>query len=98
MSHRTCTYTPQKNRIAERLNRTIMNKVRSMLSESGFEVRFWAEAASTAVYLINKSPSSAINLEIPEEKWTSITPSFKELIRCGCLVFVHSSDGKLIQE
>lgn len=33
--HRTCTYTPQQNGIAERLNRTIMNKVRSMLSESG---------------------------------------------------------------
>lgn len=51
--HRTCTYTPQQNGVAERLNRTIMNKVRSMLSESGMELKFWAEAAATAVYLIN---------------------------------------------
>ena len=70
--HRTCTYTPQQNWVAERLNRTIMNKVRSMFSESGFEVRFWAEAAATAVYLINRSPSSAIQMEIPEERWTSV--------------------------
>jgi len=33
--HMMCTYTPQQNGIAKRLNRTIMNKVRSMLSESG---------------------------------------------------------------
>ena len=54
----------QQNGVAERLNRTIMNKVRSILSESGFKVKFWAEAAATAVYLINWSPSSAINFEI----------------------------------
>lgn len=40
--HRTCAYTPQQNGIAERMNRTIMEKVRSMLSESGLEKRFWA--------------------------------------------------------
>jgi len=33
--HRTCTYTPQQNGVAERLKRTIMKNVRSMLSESG---------------------------------------------------------------
>ena len=43
--HITCTYTPQQNGIAERLNMIIMNKVRSMLSESGLELKFWAEAA-----------------------------------------------------
>ena len=95
MRHRTCTYTPQQNRVAEMLNRTIMNKVRSMLSENGFEVRFWAEAAATTVYLINRSPSSAINFEIPEERWTTVIPSFRNLRRFGCLVFVHTRDGKL---
>lgn len=63
--HRTCTYTPQQNGVAERLNRTIMNKVRGMLSESGLSQKFWAEAASTSVYLINISPSSAIDFDIP---------------------------------
>jgi len=33
--HRTCTYTLQQNGVAERLKRTIMKNVRSMLSESG---------------------------------------------------------------
>lgn len=66
--HRTCTYTPQQNGVAERLNRSILNKVRSMLSESGLEPKFWAEAVSTAVYLLNRTPSSVIDFEIPEER------------------------------
>ena len=77
--HRTCTYTPQQNGIAERLNRTIMNKVRSMLSESGKELKFWEEAAATAVYLINRSPSSALEFRIPEELWTSQVPDLSNL-------------------
>ncbi|CAA7024878.1 unnamed protein product [Microthlaspi erraticum] len=93
--HRTCTYTPQQNGVAERLNRTLMNRVRSMLSESGLEQKFWAEAASTTVYLTNRTPSSEIDFDIPEERWTSAVPSLEGLRRFGCVAYVHSTDGKL---
>lgn len=93
--HRTCTYTPQQNGIAERLNHTIMDKVRSILSESGLDQTFWAEAASTAVYLINKSPSTAIEFDLPEEKWTSALPDLSGLKKFGCLAYVHTDQGKL---
>ena len=93
--HRTCTYTPQQNGVAERLNRTIMNKVRSMLSESGLDKKFWAEAASTSVYLINRSPSSVVENKIPEELWTSVILSLECLRRFGCIVYIHSQEGKL---
>ena len=94
--HRTCTYTPQQNGIAERLDRTIMNKVRSMLSESGMELKFWAEAVATAVYLINRSPSSALEFRIPEELWSSQVPDLSNLKWFGCLAYLHSSEGKLL--
>ncbi|CAA7020235.1 unnamed protein product [Microthlaspi erraticum] len=45
------------------MNRTIMEKVRSMLVESGLKPEFWAEAASTAVHIINRSPSASIDFE-----------------------------------
>lgn len=70
--HRTCAYTPQQNGVAKRMNRTIMEKVRSMLSDSGLPKRFWAEATHTVVVLINKTPSSAINFEIPDKKWSGL--------------------------
>lgn len=50
-------YTPQENGAAERLNRTIMEKARCMLSNAGLGKEFWAEACNTAIYLINQSPS-----------------------------------------
>lgn len=48
------------------MNRTIMDKVQSMLHETGLGEKFWAEAASTAVYIINRSPGSVIDFEVPE--------------------------------
>ena len=66
-SHLTTVYTPQQNAVPERLNRTVLEKVRSMLSQSGLPPEFWAEAVNTAVYLVNLSPSSAINFLTPFE-------------------------------
>ncbi|KAG7591060.1 Zinc finger CCHC-type superfamily [Arabidopsis thaliana x Arabidopsis arenosa] len=93
--HRTCAYTPQQNGVAERMNRTIMEKVRSMLSDSGLPKKFWAEATHTAVLLINKTPSSALSFEIPDKKWSGKPPIYSYLRRFGCVAFVHTDDGKL---
>ena len=94
--HRTVAYTPQQNGVAERMNRTIMEKVRSMLSDSGLPKTFWAEVTNTAVTLINKTPSSAINFEAPDKKWTGKSPVYSYLRRFGCVVFIHADEGKLV--
>lgn len=57
------------------MNRTIMDKVRAMLHETGLSGSFWAEAASTTVYLINRSPNASINFDVPEARWTGMTQS-----------------------
>ncbi|KAG7597916.1 Reverse transcriptase RNA-dependent DNA polymerase [Arabidopsis suecica] len=93
--HRTCAYTPQQNGVAERMNRTVMEKVRSMLSDSGLPKKFWAEATHTASILINKTPSAALNFEIPDKKWSGKAPIYSYLRRFGCIAFVHTDDGKL---
>ncbi|CAH9074170.1 unnamed protein product [Cuscuta europaea] len=45
--------TPQHNGVAERMNRTIMERVRSMLNVAKLPKSFWGEAVNTACYLIN---------------------------------------------
>lgn len=40
--HKTCPYTPQQNGVSERMNRTIMDRVRAMLNESGLDGSYWA--------------------------------------------------------
>ena len=51
---------PQQNGVAEKLNRTLVEMVRSMLADSKLAKSFWAEAFVTAVYLRNCSPTKAV--------------------------------------
>ena len=46
--------TPQQNGVAERRNRTLMDMVRSMLSNSHLPLFLWSEALKTAMYVLNK--------------------------------------------
>lgn len=65
----TNDYTPKQNGMAERANRTIVEKARCMLYEAGLPKSFWAEAVSTAIYSINRSPTKGHKVT-PEEAWT----------------------------
>ncbi|KAG8502990.1 hypothetical protein CXB51_000989 [Gossypium anomalum] len=67
MRHLTVRHTPQQNGVAEQMNRTIMEKVRYMLSNANLSKLFWAKAASTACFLINRSPPVAIEKKTPQE-------------------------------
>ena len=93
--HRTCPETPQQNGLAKCMNRTILEKVRCMLNESGLPKKFWAEATNTAVYLINRSPNSAISFKTPMHVWSGKKPSLVHLKPFGCLAYVYIDQGKL---
>ena len=55
----------------------------------GLSLSFWAEAVSTAVYLINKGPSNALDGGIHEEDWYGKKFNYSFLRVFGCEVFVH---------
>nr|GEW93454.1 retrovirus-related Pol polyprotein from transposon TNT 1-94 [Tanacetum cinerariifolium] len=48
------TKTPQQNRVAERKNMTLIKVARTMLADSFLPNTFWAEAVSTACYVLNR--------------------------------------------
>ena len=50
----TVPKTSELNGLAERMNRTIMERVRSMLAHAKLPKTFWAEALSTTTYVINR--------------------------------------------
>lgn len=56
----TAPYTPEQNGVAERVNRTLIEKARCMLYEAELPITFWAEAVCTAAYLINRSTTHGI--------------------------------------
>jgi len=60
-----------------------------MLSNSGLENNFWAEAVRTACYLINRSPTTALDCSILEEVWTSKNLNYSHLKIFECEAFVQ---------
>nr|GEX07431.1 retrovirus-related Pol polyprotein from transposon TNT 1-94 [Tanacetum cinerariifolium] len=50
--HHTLVRTPQQNGVAERMNMTIIERVRCMHSHANLDKDFWVEATTTATYLI----------------------------------------------
>jgi hypothetical protein len=74
VTYHTIPYTPQQNGVAEHMNKTTISKARCMLSNVGMSRRFWAEAASTAYYLIKRSPSIPLDKKTLIEVWSG-TPA-----------------------
>ena len=85
----TIRKTPEQNGVAERLNRTLEETIRTMLCESGVPKNFWAEALATAVYLRNRCPTKAVTGMTPFEAWNGEKPSVDHLKVFGCLCYAH---------
>jgi hypothetical protein len=60
-----------------------------MLSHSKLSKSFWGEALNTAVHLINRSPSHALDGDVPEWVWKGKDVSYDHLRVFGCRAFVH---------
>ncbi|GKF53323.1 retrotransposon protein, putative, ty1-copia subclass [Tanacetum coccineum] len=72
-----------------------MDKVRCLLIQSGLPKTFWAEATCTAAYLINRSPSTAIEKKTPMEMWSGHPSDYGMLRIFGCVAYPYDKQGKL---
>lgn len=52
--HKTVARTPQQNDLVERMNKTIIEKVRCILSYSSLSKTFWVNVVKTTSHLINR--------------------------------------------
>jgi hypothetical protein len=83
----TMPYTPEQNGKAERLNRTLIEKVRAMLVEAGLSKQLWAEALLTANKIRNRSPASGKD-KTPWELFFGEKPDVSFLRPYGSKVYV----------
>lgn len=85
----TAPYSPQQNGTAERKNRTIMEMARCLLHDKDLPKKFWAEAVNTAVFLLNRLPTKALQQKTPFEAWYGYKPELFNLKIFGCLCFSY---------
>lgn len=89
----TIPYNSELNAVAERMNRTLMEKARTMIIAAKMEKRFWNEAVLTATFLANRSPTSAFTddrvFKTPAELWFGKKPNLQNLKIFGSLAYNH---------
>ncbi len=84
----TAPYTPEQNGVAECTNHMIIEGTLAMLTSSRLPKQFWAEAASTFVYLSNHC-MNATSKVTPYELWHGKAPDVSHLRVFGCLTYIH---------
>ncbi|KAK8597148.1 hypothetical protein V6N12_065624 [Hibiscus sabdariffa] len=87
--------TPQWNGVSERRNRTLLDRVRSMMSHSDLPISFWGHALETAAFTLNCVPSKSVQ-KTPHGMWTRKRPSMSFIKIWGCKAYVrHQMSTKL---
>jgi hypothetical protein len=84
----TAPYSPDQNGVAERANRTIMERVKAIIAEAKLDKRLWMEIAETVVYLKNRSPTIAV-ATTPYELWHGTKPNLSHLKIIGSTAYIH---------
>jgi histone deacetylase 1/2 len=82
----SCPHTHQQNGSAERKHRHIVETGLALLAHSSMPLKFWDEAFSTAVHLINRMPTRVIDNATPLERLLGdkAKPNYDLLKTFGC--------------
>ncbi|KAE8895125.1 hypothetical protein PF007_g10177 [Phytophthora fragariae] len=83
----TQAYTPQQNDMTERRIRMVMEKALCLLCEGHLSGALWGEAVMTSTFLINITPSAAIDMRSPYLLWHNRLPRINKLRTFGCAVY-----------
>jgi hypothetical protein len=59
----------------------------ALLKQRGMPTIFWGEAVVTTVYILNRSPTKALNGKTSYEAWHGLKPAVSHLWVFSCLAF-----------
>jgi len=88
--------TPQQNGVVERKNRSLEELARTMLTGSSLPKYFWADAANTSCYVMNRVLIRPILKKTPYELFNGRKPNINHLKFFGCsCFFLYRPGGRM---
>ena len=91
----TAAHSPQQNGVSERMNQTLVEAARSILTHAGLSYAYWAEAVASAAYLRNRMVTTALKSdETLYQRWYGKKPNLQHIRVFGCMVYSHVPEGK----
>jgi len=95
-NHFTVRETLQQNGVPERMNNTLLGKLRCMLSNASLPKYSWAEALAYACYLFNRLSSSVIGGKTLLEAWSErVAQDYDSLHVFESPTYYHIKEDKL---
>ncbi|GFX67855.1 retrovirus-related Pol polyprotein from transposon TNT 1-94 [Trichonephila clavipes] len=85
---KTTPYNSKSNGKAERANRVLLERARSLLYESKLPLKFWAEAINCSTQVSNVTPRKGKE-KIPLEIWTGNKPKLNYVKKFECVAYFH---------
>ena len=85
--------TPEHNGVAERLNRTLVERVRALIHASGMPKSLWGEAIMHATWVKNRTSTRRLGKKTPYEMLYQKKPNLENVPVWGCRVKVHDTSG-----
>ncbi|GMF36113.1 unnamed protein product [Phytophthora fragariaefolia] len=90
---KTVPYRLQQNGLAERMNQGLVEMACCMIYQEGIDNKWWAEAVSTATWIINRDPN-LVSVKTPYEIVHRTKPQLNNMKAFGSLGYAHIPDEK----
>ena len=90
-------YAHEQNGLAERVNRTILEKARCLMFQCGLSTKYWPLAVEAAIYLYNRTWHSAIG-KTPYEARFGRKPHVENIRLFGSIAYVKNNKPQKLQE
>ena len=87
MNSQSLNYSPAQNRVAERMNHTLMESARTMIGCARLSDSYWDEAVGTAAYIRNRAPPEHSRKKC--HPWYGRKADLNHLKVFGCVAYAH---------